>query len=150
MPNKQLLIFQSQIHVLEWILGSDHGILQKPLKWAKWALSKKKKREIEFNYFFRTVIDVAEYAYEKQFPNPRQCIFLGTDFDGIINPLNSFKTAAGLQDLNTLLIEKLEDHFANEPKIPANHIGMNAEAVASAIMYDNAYNLLLKHYKKED
>lgn len=113
-------------------------------------MSKKKKREIEFNYFFRTVIDVAEYAYEKQFPNPRQCIFLGTDFDGIINPLNSFKTAAGLQDLNTLLIEKLEDHFANEPKIPANHIGMNAEAVASAIMYDNAYNLLLKHYKKED
>lgn len=128
------------------ILGSDHGLFQKPLKWFKWALSKKKKRSIEFNYFFRTVIDVAEYAHEKQFPNPWQCICLGSDFDGIINPLNTFRRADSLQSLYDQLIEGLEDYFADEPKIPANYLGMNAETIAKAIMYDNAYNFMVKYY----
>lgn len=40
----------------------------------------------------------------------------------------------------------LEDYFADEPKIPVNHLGMNSETIAKAIMYDNAFNFMVKYY----
>ena len=110
-------------------------------------------------YFWQQIKTFAEHAYVRFFDqpdyldlfhNPWQCIALGSDYDGIINPLDSYRDASYMTLLYDNLILQLENYWNHSPLIPKNHNGMNAEQVIHAIMYQNAYDFIMKHYVSQN
>lgn len=107
-----------------------------------------KQNFIEAGYFWNQVIRIAEYAYQHQFQtDPWQCICLGSDYDGIINPLNEYRHAGKLD----LLFNQLEKHLTlywseADCIIPPNHNGLSAAQVIEKIRYTNLKNFIIQHY----
>ena len=73
------------------------------------------------------------------------CIVLGTDFDGIIDPLNSFWTAEELPFLADFLERHAFNYMKNNVlKLPANKISV--DAIIDRIMSTNGLKFLEAHY----
>jgi len=117
-----------------WLLNIFRSTDKKNLVWAE--------------YFWKNVLAIAERCYElDQNVDPWKIICLGTDFDGIINPLNGFRRSTDLQALSSSLLEYVNDYWEKgNGKIPKNHLGMTAEDVVGNIMYKNAYDFIVKNY----
>lgn len=133
------------IYKSEGIIGIE--IDQRILGFKKDRSRRKNKAYFDSNSFFRQIITIAEYAYEKKFDNPWQCIALGTDYDGIINPLDAFRDSSTVGELRTNLIEHLNEYWSSDAIIPKNHLGTPDEIIHQ-IMYQNAYDFITKHYLK--
>ncbi len=119
------------------------------IKWFRSIFRSKSKKEfLDATYFWDQVILIAEFAYKKGFSNnPWKCLALGSDYDGVINPLNSYRDASTIPKLRNHLITHLNKYWEDRQCIiPKNHGGMNAETVVHAILFQNAYNFMAKHY----
>jgi hypothetical protein len=127
------------------ILGYNHNRFS---KWFKNIFRKKQKQSyLEAEYFWKQIITIAEFAYTNGFSeNPWQCICLGSDYDGIINPLNSYCDSSSLPTLYMNLIEYLNGYWSKASIIPTNHNGKDAQDIIYQIMYKNAYNFIKTHY----
>ncbi|WP_284653532.1 membrane dipeptidase [Flavobacterium terrisoli] len=99
-------------------------------------------------YFWRQIINIAEYAYKNNLSeDPWECICLGSDYDGVINPLNRYRDASTLSVLYQNLIIYLEKYWEKDnPVIPKNHSGKEATDVIYNIMYKNAYSFIERYY----
>lgn len=73
---------------------------------------------------------------------------LGTDFDGIIDPINGYWTAATLDDLDDYLLKHAFDYLKGIktpcPLTQARNKTISAEEVIERVMTSNALNLLAK------
>jgi len=100
-------------------------------------------------YFFTQIITIAEFAYkEKIFYNsPWECIALGSDYDGIINPLNSYPDAISLSLLYDHLISYLNEYWQSSRAVIPQMPGEDAADVIFNIMYRNAYNFIVTNYR---
>ena len=98
--------------------------------------------------FWKQVIAIAEHAYDNGFDNPWQCIALGSDYDGIINPLDSFRDASTVEELRNNLLTHLDEYWSSNTKIPKNHKGKSNQIIHQ-IMYQNAFDFITKHYRVE-
>jgi hypothetical protein len=128
------------------ILGYNHNRF---IKWIKAPFRRKSKNEfIQAGYFWQNLIEIAEYAYQNGFKDdPWKCICSGSDFDGIINPLNDYRSTEKLPDLYRYLIEYLNIYWQNNNSIiQKNHNGWNSENVIYRIMYKNAYEFIERNY----
>lgn len=128
------------------ILGYNHNRF---IKWFRSIFRRKAKKEfLDAAYFWDQVILIAEFAYQNGYTdNPWKCLALGSDYDGVINPLNSYRDASTLPSLRNHLITHLNQYWEKDRCIiPKNHKGMNTEKVIHALLYQNAYNFMEKHY----
>jgi hypothetical protein len=110
--------------------------------------SRKSNDMLWAEYFWKNIIAIAEQCYDLN-PNadPWKIICLGSDFDGIINPLNKFRTSAHLQALAESLLKYLTTYWlSNNNKIPVNHLGIDAHSVVYHIMYKNACDFIEINY----
>ncbi len=73
---------------------------------------------------------------------------LGTDFDGIIDPINGYWTAATLDDLDDYLLKHAFDYLKGIktpcPLTQARNKAISAEEIVERVMTSNALNLLAK------
>jgi hypothetical protein len=101
-------------------------------------------------YFWKNISTIAEQCYDLD-PNsdPWKIICLGSDFDGIINPLNKFRTSADLQALAETLLKYLTAYWASgNGKIPKYYLSIDAHDVVYQIMYKNAYDFIELNYQR--
>lgn len=128
------------------ILGYDDKRFK---NWIKGIFQKKQKREyLHAYYFWQNLIRIAEIAYQNGYQDdPWKCICLGSDYDGIINPLNTYRDAETIPTLYNYLIEYLDEYWKDRnPIIPKNHGGWNSYNVIYRIMYKNAYEFVERVY----
>jgi len=69
-------------------------------------------------------------------------ITIGSDYDGIINPLDAFCYAEDLENLRNILIQKLELQIAWNPLLS----GQKATDIIDAVMFKNSVKFLKKHF----
>ena len=70
-------------------------------------------------------------------------ISIGSDFDGMINPIDSFITSDEFKDLRSALVKympRLDDFNACS-------MGLSINEILDKIMYDNAINFVIRNYK---
>ncbi|MBL7886935.1 MAG: membrane dipeptidase [Flavobacterium sp.] len=132
-----------EIYKSNGIIGIE--IDQRILGFKKDSSRNQNKAFFDSKSFWKQIITIAELAYDNDFDNPWQCIALGSDYDGIINPLNSFRDASSVGELRDNLIQHLNDYWSTNSKIPKNYKG-NSSEIIHQIMYQNAFNFIQKHY----
>lgn len=142
-----------QVYLTRGIIGIE--LDQRILGYNKREINGEKSDYANAFFVWKQIKAIAEHAfvsfngkpeYQDIADNPWQCIAIGSDYDGIINPLDSYKDASYMAVLHDNLILHLENYWNHSPFIPKNHNGMNAADVIHAIMYQNAYNFIVKHY----
>jgi microsomal dipeptidase-like Zn-dependent dipeptidase len=112
--------------------------------------SSKKTDYVWAEYFWKNILFIAEqcYSYNKT-ENPWRMICLGSDLDGVINPLNKFRTAADFQNLANALLQYVQEYWGSaNSTIPKNHLGMDAHDVVYQIMYSNALEFIKRNYSQ--
>jgi len=76
---------------------------------------------------------------------------LGTDFDGIIDPINGYWTSKDLDDLDDYLLKHAFDYIKSIkqpcPLIQSYNRAVSAEEIVERVMTSNALNFLAKIYK---
>jgi frataxin-like iron-binding protein CyaY len=74
---------------------------------------------------------------------------LGSDLDGVINPLNKFRTAADFHNLAEALLQYVQEYWDSPSStIPKNHLKCDAHDVVYQIMYSNALEFIMRNYSK--
>ena len=76
---------------------------------------------------------------------------LGTDYDGLIDPINGYWTAKELDELDDYLLKHAfnylqTDNAENRLSLPANR-QIKAEDVVRSVMQDNALEFIRRHYR---
>ncbi len=69
-------------------------------------------------------------------------ICLGTDFDGMINPTDSFIVADEFQNL----MDALKEYFDGNSKFEKISMGLSVETILEKIMYQNVYDFVIRNY----
>jgi hypothetical protein len=76
---------------------------------------------------------------------------LGTDFDGIIDPINGYWTSKSLDDLDDYLLKHafnyLKEVKVNCPLTQERNLTVSAEEVVERVMTSNALNFLSRFYR---
>lgn len=70
-------------------------------------------------------------------------IALGTDFDGMINPVDAFITAEDFKELETTLIDLMKKQDDDESPLK----DLDIEYITRKIMFDNALEFALRNFK---
>jgi hypothetical protein len=76
--------------------------------------------------------------------DPWDYICLGTDFDGVIHPINLFLEEADLTELAVCLLQHLA-HYYESPKCPisnSNKYFYPPSTILNKVMYENAQRFL--------
>lgn len=68
-----------------------------------------------------------------------------SDYDGIINPLDSYRDSSSMGELFDNLVAHLNEYWSKASIIPKNHKG-TAEEIIHQVMYQNAFDFINKHY----
>lgn len=75
-----------------------------------------------------------------------QCI--GSDYDGMIDPINGFWTAENLPTLEDYLLMQAHTYMKNNAGKLQNLINrIDPEEIVNRVMGDNTYNFVMKYYK---
>lgn len=120
-------------------------------KWLSRIFSSQGKEAYEdAAYFWNQIQIIAEFAFRNQLADdldPWKCICLGSDFDGVINPLNSYRDASSLSILYDNLVVHLMKYWeTGKSVIPKNYQGRDANTVIYNILYNNAYTFIFNNY----
>ncbi len=86
-------------------------------------------------------IDSVESEFEKM--KVWNCICLGSDFDGMINPVDSFIVADEFTDL----MDALKKYFEGNAAFEEISMGLSIEKILEKIMYQNVYDFVIRNYK---
>ncbi|GHM99165.1 hypothetical protein WSM22_06550 [Cytophagales bacterium WSM2-2] len=133
------------------VLGYNDG--EKGSRFWNWIKnifkSSSQKDKFWSGYFWKNILVIAEQCYTMDnTQNPWRLICLGSDLDGIINPLNKYRTTNEFQNLANALLADVQDYWNNgNSKIPQNHLGIDAHDVVYQIMYANALGFIQQNYK---
>jgi len=87
---------------------------------------------------------------EPRIPNeePWQIMAIGSDYDGVINPINKFPTLANMPELKELLQERI-DAYLNSSQCDTNVKTLTQSTpaqIADGIFFGNAYNFLKANF----
>ncbi|WP_010177241.1 membrane dipeptidase [Aquimarina agarilytica] len=116
----------------------------KTLKNVKHSVKRSKIMHYRSELMWRQIQHVAE-VLDNEGLFIWDCLVLGTDFDGIIDPLNSFWTAEELPFLADFLERHAYNYLKeNKFKMPSNNI--DANEVVERIMSTNGLRFLERHY----
>jgi len=73
-----------------------------------------------------------------------QCI--GSDYDGVINPINGYWTAENLPTLEDYLLKHAYNYMSKEGQLLNVINRLDPEEIISRVMGDNAYRFIMKYY----
>lgn len=114
-------------------------------------LSKKFSVELVWNSIRYIVEKAAAYKIaEPELPiaDPWEIIAIGSDYDGVINPLNQFPTLAEMPALKSAIQQKIETYLQDtscDPNVKTLTISDPAH-IANLIFYANAYAFLENNF----
>ena len=74
-----------------------------------------------------------------------QCI--GSDFDGIVDPINGLWTAENLNDLADKLIVHAENYLQNNREQLKDFNRITSKTIIDSVMYGNAYDFIKNNYR---
>jgi len=75
---------------------------------------------------------------------------IGSDFDGIVNPIKGIWTSENIEELASALVKHAEKYLDNETHLIKNDVINNkisAEEIIERVMHTNAINFLETHFK---
>lgn len=103
-----------------------------------------KRKEEWASVLLDNIIHIVKVIQNSTAKNKEQIwdrITIGSDFDGMINPLNAFSTAGRFDELTKTWNKLLR-------KLPYNNylMGFTADQVLDKICYQNVYDFVIKHY----
>lgn len=99
----------------------------------------------------RNILGMVKAARNNVKQNPERvwkCLTIGTDFDGLVDPINSTATSAAFGEITGELTRQLHviaERFGAEYFLKGNPY--TPEEVVRMFCFDNAYNFTLKHFK---
>lgn len=103
--------------------------------------------ELDAYYVWRQIEKIAEYAFQNGHDdNPWKCLCLGSDYDGLINPLDSFRRADQLPMLYELLLQHANRYFSSGRNMIPASAEFSPERIVEMFMYENARVFLEKYY----
>ncbi len=71
---------------------------------------------------------------------------IGSDFDGIVNPINGLWTAENMKDLSEELLNHAEDYLLKKLIMLNDFNRINAETIVERVMQDNAMEFIKRNY----
>ena len=71
---------------------------------------------------------------------------IGSDFDGIVNPINGLWTAENMKDLAEEMLNHAEDYLSKNLIRLNDFNRINAETIIEKVMHDNAMEFIKKNY----
>ena len=98
------------------------------------------RKRKHLRYLCNNILHIVKIGGEKAWDH----ICIGSDFDGLINPINNCKSCADFPDLEEDLIEVLQE-MAKEDKNTDYFMG-NIQRHVRAFMYDNGKRFLNKYF----
>jgi microsomal dipeptidase-like Zn-dependent dipeptidase len=118
---------------------------------------KKKENTNNIHALWNNIKAVLHVIYHREDLTPTEkrrawdLLAIGTDFDGYIDPINTYKTAIELNQFKTDLLAEIKKAAASEQP-PLCAAGFDAEftpeLVVDKICYNNALAFTLKHYPR--
>ena len=133
------------IHASEGLIGMsfDQRILGVDKKLLFFNLANKRKNNI---YRFRRLIErIVSSAYENNWPKKDDIwkrICIGSDFEGFVDPINSYPTVLNYPDFEEDLTETLLNLKKEKPAYFAVY---DVPLVVRGILYENAKDFAIKH-----
>lgn len=80
--------------------------------------------------------------------NAWSCLSIGSDFDGLINPINGYPTLRYLQELEKQLINLASDFLNEPPRLLHKYSPSSAEELVEGIMTTHGMQFLKNNYQK--
>ncbi len=71
---------------------------------------------------------------------------IGSDFDGIVNPINGLWTAENMKDLAEEMLNHAEDYLSKNLILLNDFNRINAENIVGRVMHENAMEFIKKNY----
>jgi microsomal dipeptidase-like Zn-dependent dipeptidase len=71
---------------------------------------------------------------------------IGSDFDGIVNPINGLWTAENMKDLAEEMLKHAEDYLSKNRIKLHDFNRINAEAIVERVMHQNAMEFIKRNY----
>jgi hypothetical protein len=103
---------------------------------------KKPSSTYSVHLVFNQIMDMAKAAKSQAFWD---CICLGTDFDGVIDPVDSYSSALFFHKLK----KELREQFINlqdEEKREAHCESANIDVLLNKLCFDNSFEFLKRHF----
>jgi microsomal dipeptidase-like Zn-dependent dipeptidase len=73
---------------------------------------------------------------------------IGSDYDGMIDPINGFWTAENLPTLEDYLLMQAHTYMkTNSGKLTNSFNRLDPEEIVNRVMGDNAFNFVMKYYR---
>ena len=113
--------------------------------WIDALKGARENQRIEAKYIWNQIQAIAEYAYSvDQSWDPWRCICIGSDLDGIINPLDRYRNIRRYPILQEHLTHHLDAYWKHSASvIPRNHHGTPGEVIGR-IMKGNLHEFILR------
>lgn len=119
---------------------------------ARWAgnlfRSGKQRRRLWADIVWENMLHIAETCYQSGFrENPWQYVCIGSDYDGIINPVNEFRTIDTLADLLSTLQEYLTSYWSDKNAVIPEGTGGDVSDIIYQIGYGNLVKFIKLYFK---
>lgn len=105
-----------------------------------------RQNELWAEPIWNNMMEVAETCY-KAGSDPWKHICIGSDYDGIINPLNEYRTVSETDELLTCLHDFLADYWSLKRTVIPKNTGGNPSDIIYQIGYKNTVNFVKEHFK---
>lgn len=133
------------------LIGIPVGLGKGVFKTVRMLVTRDKRlRKRSIKLIWKKLLYAAEYL-NKQGEECWSTVCLGTDFDGIINPLNGFWTAKEIPLIAPLLSKEIEKFKRRSPerwkKFEQNGNAEKTETIVHNFMYENARGFLEREFK---
>lgn len=131
------------LNVDQRVMSSEHYAkkVKRKVRFKKKSVRKKWWSSIIWN----NIQYIAEVLY-KAGRQPWDCMAVGSDFDGAINPVNYFLQLSDMPELASYLKKHLEDYYKSSACIFAEEDREDPEVVIEKICYKNAYRFMERHF----
>ncbi len=147
------LIFQSGGIIglnLDQRILSGEEVIDTSKDFTKRDIRRNRENVVEFwtRQFARNIMGVANAVISNSdIPEDEKGLIwnhiaLGSDFDGMINPVDSFIVADEFKNLRAALA----NYMPQMPQFDHLSMGLTIGEILDKIMYDNAVNFVMKHY----
>ena len=131
------------------ILSGDERI-EKSKNFSNHDIKNNTKKVVQFwtRQIGENIIEIAKAVVDSELSETEKTkvwnsICLGTDFDGMINPVDSFIVADEYKNLMDALLA----YFTDNNDFKALTMGLSIETILEKIMYQNVYDFVIRNYK---
>lgn len=117
------------------------------LRWMRNGLSNDRKQNRHWaEIFVLNLVHIAEVCSDNNL-DPWANLCIGSDYDGVINPLNEFRTISEIGDLCATTADLLHEFSRRKDWRIDHDSSLSMEDVVYKLAYKNVYEFVGKHFK---